>query len=392
MVYQERSLIRAAGVEATTDAQGRYRLTGLPKATAYRLFVEPVPGQPYPEASFRTPANATWPEPIRFDMTLKRGVLVRGRVTDKSTGRPVPGLVAAYTFADNPHAGEFPGYADGSRNYAPIGDDGRYEVVALPGRGIIACVTNIGRYRRGVGAKAITRGFEPIGNTSGGFNTLPGMCMIDEYHILAEVDLDTKAEAATRDLQVEPGRTLTIHVVDPEGRPLGGTKAWGLSDVAQAFAFPQDSPAIEVYALDPLEPRRVTIAHEGRKLVGSAFIKGDEAGPLTVRLQPQATIAGRVLDEDGQPLGNVVLNSLGRFGPEATADRGLLPESPGSLGLPVGRDGRFRVEGLIPGLKYGATARRGRMDLGTVFDDVIVAPGEMKDLGDLKVVPRKPGS
>ena len=39
-VYKERSRIPAQGVEATTDAQGRYRLTGLNKAPAYRLFVE----------------------------------------------------------------------------------------------------------------------------------------------------------------------------------------------------------------------------------------------------------------------------------------------------------------------------------------------------------------
>jgi RNA polymerase sigma factor (sigma-70 family) len=393
MVYQERSLIPAAGVDAVTDEAGRYRLVGLPRAPAYRLFVGPARGgQPYPEAVFRVPAGASWPEPIRFDMTLKRGVVVRGRVTDRATGRPVPGLVAAYTFADNPHAREYPGYAESGRNYADIDNDGRYEVVALPGRGIIACVTNVGRYRRGVGAGAITRGFEPVGNSRGGFNTLPGMCMIDEYHVLAEVALDPKAKTVTRDLHVEPGRTLTIHVVDPDGRPLGGTKAWRLSDVASTFDFPQDSPEIEVYALDPSDPRRVVIAHDGRKLVGSAFLKGDEAGPLTVRLQPHATIAGRLLDEDGRPIGNVVLNSLGGFGPQATADRGTLPRDPGSLGVPVGRDGRFRVEGLIPGLKYGASARRGRMDLGTAFDDVVLAPGEVKDLGDLRVVPRKPGN
>ena len=50
MVDQERSLVPATGVEATTDAQGRYRLTGLPKAPAYRLFAEAARGQPYTRA------------------------------------------------------------------------------------------------------------------------------------------------------------------------------------------------------------------------------------------------------------------------------------------------------------------------------------------------------
>ena len=90
-VFEEHSLIPAEGVEATTDAQGHYRLSGLPKASAYRLFVEPGEGLPYPKATFRAPAGSPALEPVRFDIALKRGVLVRGRVTDKATGRPVPG-------------------------------------------------------------------------------------------------------------------------------------------------------------------------------------------------------------------------------------------------------------------------------------------------------------
>ena len=55
--------------------------------------------------------------------------------------------------------------------------------------------------------------------------------MVIKYHVLAEVNLDPKAESATLDLQVDPGRSLTIHVVDPEGQPIGGTKASGLIDL-----------------------------------------------------------------------------------------------------------------------------------------------------------------
>ncbi len=60
-VFDERSLIPAEGIEATTDAQGHYRLSGLPRAPAYRLFVEParvclIPGQP----SGRRPTPPHW--------------------------------------------------------------------------------------------------------------------------------------------------------------------------------------------------------------------------------------------------------------------------------------------------------------------------------------------
>ena len=59
MVFEENSMAWAPGIEATTDARGRYRLTGLPKAPAYRLFIEPGKGQPYTKATFpETPAGS----------------------------------------------------------------------------------------------------------------------------------------------------------------------------------------------------------------------------------------------------------------------------------------------------------------------------------------------
>ena len=102
---------------------------------------------------------------MNFDIALKRGVLVRGRVTDKATGKPVSGYVNAYTFRDNPHVGEFPGYRSSYDALCPPSmDDGRYEVVALPGRGIIACRSDLGRYRGYVGAEAI-KGYDAKNGT-----------------------------------------------------------------------------------------------------------------------------------------------------------------------------------------------------------------------------------
>ena len=63
-----------------------------------------------PGPTLRVPADSPALEPVTFDIALKRGILVRGRVTDKATGRPVPGYVNAYAFRDNPHVREFPGY------------------------------------------------------------------------------------------------------------------------------------------------------------------------------------------------------------------------------------------------------------------------------------------
>jgi hypothetical protein len=126
--------------------------------------------------------------------------------------------------------------------------------------------------------------------------------------------------------------------------------------------------------------------HEGRKLAGSVYLTGDEVGPLTVRLQPSSTVTGRIVDEEGRPRGGLALSNLGGISPEPSPDRAMLPGGGSYPWIMVGRDGRFRFEGLIPSLKYGAGASRGLVHLGAVFRDVTVAPGEVKDLGDLKIV------
>ncbi len=74
------------------------------------MFLDPKEGLPYPKATLRVPAHSPALEPITFDIALKRAILVRGKVTDKATGRPVPGIIDAYTFRDNPRIREFPGY------------------------------------------------------------------------------------------------------------------------------------------------------------------------------------------------------------------------------------------------------------------------------------------
>jgi RNA polymerase sigma factor (sigma-70 family) len=384
-VYVEHSLIWEQGVEATTDAQGRYSLTGLPKGPAYRLFVEPGEGQPYAKATLKATANAPAFQAVKADLALKRGVLIRGRVTDKATGRPVPGYVQAYAFAGNPHVGEFPGYEESYPPHANIQDDGRYELVVLPGRNIIACRSDMRRYRGEVGAEAI-KGYDRESRT---FNTLPHWCHAADFHILVEVNLDPRQESATVDLQVDPGRMITVAAVDPESRPVGGTSVAGLTDLFSSTEYPQESPTIEIHGLDPSKPRRVIVTHADRKLIGSVYLKGDEPSPLTLRLQPWGTITGRVVDDDGRPRGRLALGSYGGSFPDRPDVQGILPGGNIGGGVRLGGDGRFRFEGLVPGLRYGASASDQMSVYGELFRDVTVAPGEVKDLGDLKVVPPK---
>ena len=55
----------------------------------------------------------------------------------------------------------------------------------------------------------------------------------------------------------------------------------------------------------------------------------------------------------------------------------------------VDAQGRFRIEGLVPGVKYDARGiLSNRLD-GTIFQNVQVGPGEVKDVGDVTLPPLK---
>ena len=164
-----RSLITSPGVEATTDAQGRYQVNGLSTVRGFKLFTEAPVGQPYVNCGFISPAGDAKPGPITFDIALKRGVLVRGRLTDKATGKPVRGHVEYYAFQDNVYVDEFPNFKRESQGvfFFMQATDGRFTVPALPGRGLITARAPEGAYLHGLGADAIKgfmgsgRGFKP---------------------------------------------------------------------------------------------------------------------------------------------------------------------------------------------------------------------------------------
>ncbi len=385
-VFDSSSLIPAEGVAAMTDANGHYRIEGLPPAPAYRIFAQPGPEMPYPRATLKTSGSSRAFEPLRFDFALRRAIILRGRVTDKTTGRPVPGYVHVYEFANNPHISDYPGYRLGRPTSHPVDQDGRFEVVALPGRGVIGFrASEEDRYRGYLGAEAIA-GYDP---KTYRIETAPSLCAVLGYHVLAELNLDPKDSTAEVNLQVDPGRTIEIRPVDPEGRPVAGTSATGIGDLFGSI--PQDQPAttITIRALHPSHPRRVTVRHHGRKLIGSVYLRGDEAGPITLRLQPWGTITGRIVDDEGEPRPNVGIMSAGDPDPERPERQAILPGGDIGGGVRLGPDGRFRLEGLVPGLEYGGDAAQGVMLTGRLFREIVVKPGEVRDLGDLKVIPYK---
>jgi hypothetical protein len=125
-----------------------------------------------------------------------------------------------------------------------------------------------------------------------------------------------------------------------------------------------------VYGVTAARPRRLMFVHEGLRLAGSREVRGDEQGPITIKLEPWATVTGRLITADGLPRADV--DFYFAVAPLKQPNR---PD----------KDGKFRLEGLVPGLRYGMGARVGTRVVGDVFRDLILRPGETKDLGDVQL-------
>ena len=186
----------------------------------------------------------------------------------------------------------------------------------------------------------------------------------------------------TVDLQVDPGRTVQGTIVGPDDRPvIGGVEIQTLDVFQRSQDTAWFTSTFEVKGL-LTGADRLDFFHAGRKLAGSLRLKGDETGKLTVKLQPWGTVVGRILDEDGNPRTNLELFTPYR-------DRSNLEFGWIKGRFTVDAQGRFRIEGLVPGLKYDVSGFLSNRVEGIVFKNLQIAPGEVKDLGDIKLPPRK---
>src|SRR5262249_45092511 len=127
-----------------------------------------------------------------------------------------------------------------------------------------------------------------------------------------------------------------------------------------------------------------------KKLAGSLVVKGDDKGPLTVKLGPAGVLTGRFVTSDGKPLADLPLMSV-THGPVADPrERPTFDVTVGSFprGLQTDKDGKFRVEGLAPGLTYKLAVTRKMYLLepeGEAGKGFTFKAGETKDVGELKI-------
>ncbi len=372
-------------VSTTTDEQGHYRLIGLPKGREGKILALPSDKQDYLH-SRRGVEESVTARPLRLDFPLTAGVRIDGRVVDKSTGAPVQARVEYFVYADNPHLSKSPDFR-WAMTYGTVSDEkGKFRLVALPGPGVVAARAFTDRYLMSIGAEKL-----PDDDHNGLLDTHPYSCVPSNYHILAAIAPPADSTALECTLALESGRTLTGTILDPNGLPLTGAHVSGLFEMGYWNNDPLPSSTFTLSGLRPGKPRFLQFFHNEKKLAGYLEVRGEETTPPRVKLQPWGVLTGRFVDDDGYPRKNVALV----FGaaPKGAPRSGHLPgNGSGMSGRIIPDDsGRFRIEGLAPGLSYSLDVEeKGALRISWAIRGETIAPGEVKDLGDIQAKPINP--
>jgi hypothetical protein len=392
VIVREASDYRTSSI---TDQDGRYRLDGISKKKTYGFSVAPRKGVPYFDHTVEDVSDTAGFEPLETDMTIIRGLELTGRVVDKA-GRPVRAQVFYHPSPKNPNAidsslGRI--HTDGGRTTA----DGTFYLTVWPGRGIIDVRANdrdkfasveVGKILKDEGAL-----WGPIG----------------PVHVMTVIDVDAaKPETLNMAFTLGEGVVRKGTVVGPDGKPLDGVMAAGVSGLRDRPG-PMKSNEFEVAGMRATSQRLLVFVHDGKKLGAVQAVSGDSADPIQVKLQPLGTVTGEVHKDNKTPWANLTVTALPQVRDAKNFDvphfeqskiQGMYNVQPTpwweltKRTVRTDEKGRFRLEGLLPGLDYRVYCSEG--DLGepdtlvTSRPKVTVDPGKTTDLGVLtKDEPKK---
>jgi protocatechuate 3,4-dioxygenase beta subunit len=199
------------------------------------------------------------------------------------------------------------------------------------------------------------------------------------------IDPPAGTDELTIELRFDTGRSVSGTIVDPDGQPLAGCTVGGLTVTYDKLQTMTEA-TFTAAALDPERPRTVVFLHPGRKLAGTVKLSGAEPNTLTVKLAATGAITGRILDAEGKPVpgASVAVRYYDRA-VHRSASSGVF----GRDDHQADPDGRFRIEGLIPGERFDVGFQvKGRwLDAGKGPRELTIVPGETKDLGDIRTRP-----
>ncbi len=382
-----------------TDAEGRFHANP-GSGHRYLFSTFPPEGEPY----LNVGKNLDWPSGAiehSLDLVLPRGILVRGRITEEGSGKPIVGARIGYL--SNPDRDVQTG-AFNTR--AVSATDGSFQFGAMPAPGYLTVL--------GPGEDYV---LQEIGQRM----ALAGKPGGRRIYAHAFHKLDLKPGSASREVTItlRPSTAVTGRVVGPDGQPVRNAlvishvilqPAW----IAWLFWTANYRDSVRdghfvVHGLAAETEVPVYFLDAEHNLGATAFLSGRSAadGPVTVRLQPCGAARGRLVDRAGKP----VPRSRDTYGSHMT----LMAVTPGPhrlsqdqtgqdrlaadqdfvarfdplhyrKGLVSDDQGQLSLPALVPGAVYRIYDSTMGDDAGPQLrKEFTVKTGEVLDLGDILI-------
>jgi hypothetical protein len=383
----------ASKARVLSDAQGRFTANVAP-GNYFEIRAFPPEGLPYLVSTqeFEWTKGAVTKA---TDVKLSRGVVIRGKVTEVETSRPLGGGIVQFIPVGNRRDA-----LSGWLTAVASNDDGSYQIVVPPGKGHLFVYGPTPDYLlQAIGGRTIYLG-QPGG---------------ERYYAHEIIPYEVKEGDAPREIAatLRPGKTVRGRIVGPGGQTVDRAEIvatlhfnyFHLRWRGDLTIHARDG-AFELHGLDTEKTTRVHILDPDHEWGATAELSGKQAGEeLTIRLEPCGQAKARFVGPDGKPIPKISsrIEILGTPGPHGRDRR---PESESMLTADAAavvnldrkhywNKNRYTdAEGQIifPDLIAGATYRIN--DFSTenvpgkgvqVRQDFTVKRGEMLDLGDILI-------
>jgi RNA polymerase sigma factor (sigma-70 family) len=359
-----------------TDENGRFTITGqYPLKEKQVITAVAAPGLPYQTA------NAELQGEAEVVIECSRGIPFHLKVVNEQ-GKPVE---AEVTYVDvQPNEDVKRDDAHWPISQARSKPDGTYDGFVLPGPGAVLVAVGSPGYRPAcVDPKAFfapgrtdwtaeeltsAYGTRNILTTSSGYSR-GSLLYQDDYEAIVLVNPPANSGPLELTATVLRDKPRQVSLIDPDGKPVEGATMLfsnGHGPELRGASFP-------LIRLHPDRVSRRTFVMRDRKLIAYLEARGDADTPFTVRMQPWAKLTGRLLDENGKPLNGARVSLVGDLG-----------------GYQVAANGRFELDELIPGKSYSGEIFRNISEskaTGMAFEKQELKPGEVRDLGGIRLKP-----